>query len=246
MVITIDELTIIAGSKGFDIAIIEKDYLLTYLLYTIKDVEGIYFKGGTALNKIFLKHQRISEDLDFTLSRSLPSVEKDIRDRLKGTIFSNIEEGNKVEGFTRLIVHYKLFHEAGTIFIDLNERGKMLLKPKRFMVPHFYGRHIPRFEVRCIHQNEIIAEKVMAACQRYKPRDYFDLYYIIKRNLPLSIGLVRKKFRANNEKFSSYLLFKNTNRIFNKWEDDLSSLTKTLPSFNKVMPVIKKKVKYRE
>lgn len=56
MDITLSELKIISGEKGFNIKILEKDYLLTYLLYLIKDVEGIYFKGGTALNKIFLGH----------------------------------------------------------------------------------------------------------------------------------------------------------------------------------------------
>ena len=45
-----------------------KDYYLTLILYLIKDVNGIYFKGGTALNKIFLNHARLSEDIDFTLT----------------------------------------------------------------------------------------------------------------------------------------------------------------------------------
>ena len=57
--ITLDELKIIAGKKGFNIKLLEKDYLLTYLLYLIKDVKGIYFKGGTALNKIFLNPKYI-------------------------------------------------------------------------------------------------------------------------------------------------------------------------------------------
>lgn len=52
-IITLDELKIIAGEKGFTIEILEKDYLVTCLLYLLKDINGIYFKGGTALNKIF-------------------------------------------------------------------------------------------------------------------------------------------------------------------------------------------------
>lgn len=66
-----DEIKIITKNY-FDELIIEmrfakpllvKDYYLTLILYLIKDVEGIYFKGGTALNKIFLNHARLSEDL---------------------------------------------------------------------------------------------------------------------------------------------------------------------------------------
>ena len=51
--ITLDELRILADEQGFNIVLSEKDYLVTYLLYLLKDVENIYFKGGTAINKIF-------------------------------------------------------------------------------------------------------------------------------------------------------------------------------------------------
>src|SRR3989338_5137592 len=76
--ITLAELKIIADEKGFNINLIEKDYLITFLLYLLKDVENIYFKGGTALNKIFLDHERLSEDIDFTLTTDLNIVEKEL------------------------------------------------------------------------------------------------------------------------------------------------------------------------
>lgn len=60
MDITLDELKIIADGQEFDIVLLEKDYLITYLLYLLKDIKNIYFKGGTALNKIFLNHERLS------------------------------------------------------------------------------------------------------------------------------------------------------------------------------------------
>ena len=137
--ITNDVLLDISYKKGFNIVFIEKDYLLTYLLYLIKDVEGIYFKGGTALNKIFLNHARLSEDLDFTLVKDLDSVEKDIKEKLKGTMFDKITHDKRVDKFIRLIIHYKLFHDEGTIFIDLNKRGKLLSKPEKHLVKNFYS-----------------------------------------------------------------------------------------------------------
>src|SRR3989344_4065939 len=104
MEITLDELKIIADDKKLDIVMIEKDYLLTYLLYLIKDVKGIYFKGGTALNKIFLNHERLSEDLDFTATDSIAKIEKEIKDKLKGTIFTKITHDKRIDGFVRLVV----------------------------------------------------------------------------------------------------------------------------------------------
>lgn len=246
MEITLDELKIIADEQGFDIVLLEKDYLITYLLFLLKDVKGIYFKGGTALNKIFLNHERLSEDLDFTLNRKLSDVEKDIKNKLKGTIFTKITHDKRVDKFIRLIIHYKLFHEEGTIFIDLNERAKLLLKPRKIAIPHFYPEHIPKFEVACLHKNEIVAEKVLATCRRYKPRDYLDIYHIIKRKIPISTSLVKGKFKEEGGTFSPKLIFKKTNKIFNEWDEDLLRLTKSKPDFKKVMQTLTKFFKYKE
>ncbi|MBM3200127.1 hypothetical protein FJZ53_04250 [Candidatus Woesearchaeota archaeon] len=38
MGISLDELRIVADKKGFDLVLLEKDYLITELLYTIKGV----------------------------------------------------------------------------------------------------------------------------------------------------------------------------------------------------------------
>ena len=71
-----DEFNDIASGLKFDRLKLTKDYFVTLLLYLIKDVNGIYFKGGTALNKIFLNHARLSEDLDFSLTRNEKEVKK--------------------------------------------------------------------------------------------------------------------------------------------------------------------------
>ncbi|MDP7491380.1 MAG: hypothetical protein QGG26_00295 [Candidatus Undinarchaeales archaeon] len=48
------QLRYLAGEKGFNLIYLEKDYFLTMLLFYLKDIRGIVFKGGTALNKIYL------------------------------------------------------------------------------------------------------------------------------------------------------------------------------------------------
>ncbi len=71
MDITLNELKIIADENGFNINLIEKDYLITSLLYLLKDINGVYFKGGTAINKILLNHARLSEESVKNLGLSL-------------------------------------------------------------------------------------------------------------------------------------------------------------------------------
>lgn len=235
MEITLEELKIISGREGFSMPIIEKDYLVTYLLFLLKDIKGIYFKGGTAINKIFLKNKRLSEDIDFTITRDIEILKKEIKEKLKGTIFDNISKGKEVEGFGRLIVHYKLFHEDGTIFIDLNKREKIILEPEKYKIIHFYNDKFQDFEVNCIRKEELFAEKMRATIERYKPRDYIDMYNLIKEGFKIDMDIVKQKFALSKKKFDVKLIFKNTNKVFILWNKDLSIITKEKKDFKEVI-----------
>lgn len=245
-IITFDELKNISGKTGFDITLLEKDFLLTYLLYLIKDVKGMYFKGGTALNKIFLDHARLSEDLDFTLVGKLSEVETNIKEKLKGTIFDKITHDKRVEKFVRLIVHYKLFHDAGTIFIDLNEKAKLLKKPERHIVHHFYNENLPRFSVNTLGEKEMIAEKIAASIGRNKPRDHFDIYSIIVHKLPMDMDMVKKKCEQSDHEFSIIKMFNRAKKLKNRWDEDMMSLLTEDVSFETVMKTLASHFKLKE
>ena len=246
MDITLSELKVIAGEKNLNIELIEKDYLLTQLLYLLRDIPGMYFKGGTALNKIFLDHARLSEDLDFTLTRVLPDIENEIRSTLKGTLFGKITHDKKVTRFTRLIVHYKFFHEEGTIFIDLNQRAKLLSKPEKHAVHHFYKSYIPEFSVNTLSKEEMIAEKISATIARNAPRDHFDVYTIISHNISINQTLVKEKCRQSGHEFNITRMFKNANTLKNKWDQDVIELLPAKVSFITVMKTLAKHFKYKE
>ncbi len=244
MDIILDELKIIANEKEFNIVVLEKDYVITYALFLLKDIENIYFKGGTALNKIFLNHERLSEDLDFTINGSIADVERKIKDKLKGTIFEKITHDKRVDNFVRLVLHYKLFHEKDTIFLDINSRAKIYLQPKKYKVKHLYT-DIPQFSIRTLDIRELIAEKMTALVLRYAPRDYYDIYNIIEKKLPIDMRLIKKKFKDNDKKYDVERIFKRGYRIYNKWESDLLPLTSTKPDFKEVMETIAEFFKYR-
>ncbi len=244
--ITKDELLEIATDKGFQTPLLEKDYLLTELLYLIKDIKGLYFKGGTALNKIFLNHERLSEDLDFTLTRNIKDVEKEIKEKLKGTIFDKITHDKRVEKFVRLIVHYKLFHDEGTIFIDLNERGRLLLKSETYNLPHFYKEFIPKYKITTLAKKEMFAEKMAATIGRNKPRDHFDLYNIIKLNLPINLKIVKKKCEQSEQEFNILKMFNRAKKLKNRWDEDMLLLLSKEVSFTKVMKTLASYFKLKE
>jgi len=60
-----------ARELGLDPNIVEKDYLLGWLLAGISSHPALksdsIFKGGTCLKKCFFETYRFSEDLDFTI-----------------------------------------------------------------------------------------------------------------------------------------------------------------------------------
>ena len=85
--ITQEELNNIISGYNFNAKLMIKDYYLTLILYLIKDIECIYFKGGTALNKIFLSHARLSEDIDFTITCDVKEIQKEITKILKDSGF---------------------------------------------------------------------------------------------------------------------------------------------------------------
>ncbi|KCZ72353.1 protein of unknown function (DUF1814) [Candidatus Methanoperedens nitroreducens] len=65
-----------ARKTGFDVATLEKDYALTWLLSGIywensqlRDI--LIFKGGTAIRKVYFPEWRLSEDLDFTVMQKI-------------------------------------------------------------------------------------------------------------------------------------------------------------------------------
>ena len=106
--ITENRLRFLAADKKFSLDYLEKDYYLTALLYFLKDVSEICFKGGTALNKIFLNHRRLSEDLDFTSTASLEKAKQSILGIVEShkEFFTGTRFDKQTPSFFRLKITY--------------------------------------------------------------------------------------------------------------------------------------------
>lgn len=71
-----DLLEATASSAGIAVPLVEKDYWVTHVLWSIQQVPlELWFKGGTSLSKGFQLIKRFSEDLDLKLHHAqLPAV----------------------------------------------------------------------------------------------------------------------------------------------------------------------------
>ena len=210
----------IVVDKGFDLEYLTKDYFLTLMLYLIKDVEGLYFKGGTAIQKIFLNHSRLSEDLDFTLTRKVKIIIEEITNKLnESKLFGKITKDKDVEGFTRLVVHYKDFsNNEDFVFIGLNERANLLTNPEKYKIKHFYKGDVPEFLVNTLSKDEMIAEKMAATIGRNRPRDHYDLYKVVKSKIPINLKLVKEKCKQSNVEFNIIKMFNRAKILKRRWD----------------------------
>ncbi len=240
------KLRVIADQQKKNLIMLEKDYFLTVFLSLIQHERGLYFKGGTAINKIFLDHIRLSEDLDFTITIPIEQaqliIERIIKENNK--IFSDLSHGKSVDDFTRFIVRYNsYFDDNARLILDLNKRAKLVLEPEICAIPNYYAMHV---DVHILNRKELIAEKVCALMNRNRPRDYFDVYQIIQHHIPIDLALVEKKAIAAKQDFSVIKIFQNAKKVYKRWNRDLMPLTDTHIPFETVMRVLKDYFNYME
>ena len=232
----------IAGEKGYNLIFLEKDYFITALLFQLKDIEGLFFKGGTTLNKIFLRHRRLSEDIDFTSTIPIPEVKKRIEQavELDKAHFRKMEQGNGRAGFVRIYVYYNsYFWKDARLAIDVNSRATLHLPPERKPIKNFYGL---TFTIPTLNLEELLAEKVRTAITRNQPRDYFDLYFILKK-YEVNLGLAKKKTEEAGETYDIERIFRNARTVFSRWDEDIGKLTTEKLDFTTCIRFLEKELR---
>ncbi len=238
--ITADELQEVVSKTGFDRDLILKDYYLTVILYLLKDVEGIYFKGGTALQKIFLNYARLSEDIDYTVVGDIEKIKEQItREVMNSKIFKKVGKDKDVDRFTRLLVYYTDFNnQEQMLFIDLNKRAKLTVPPEVHVIKHFYKEFLPEFSCSTVAKEEIIAEKVAATIGRNMPRDHFDVYKILENKEQINMALVKQKCEESGNEFSIIKMFNKAQKLHKRWNEDLAPLLSEEVSFKQVIKTL--------
>src|SRR3989344_4485381 len=207
-----EELEYIAELKRLSLLSAEKDYLQDLILFSIYSHIGkdLVFKGGTCLYKIY-KLKRFSEDLDFTLTKHI-DIDKTSQKILLDLSLLNIKckikeiKQHKNEINIRLLCNGPLYkgNKETQCFIPLNIslKEKILLTEQREQILPIY-KELPTFEIFVMQEKEILAEKVRAIYTRIKPRDVYDLWFLlIRKNIPFDTILIDKKLSLYNKKYN--------------------------------------------
>ena len=145
-----------------------------------------------------------------------------------------------------MIVKYNSELGEGEIFIDLNKRAALLKKPEEHKINHFYSPFIPEFSIKTLAKEEMIAEKLKAAVTRNKPRDHYDVYMIIKNNLPINISLAEEKCKGSGEEFSIIRMFNKANKLKFRWDRDMAPLISEDITFEEMIKFLANHFKLKE
>jgi len=178
----IGELSIKNQTREDNIAREYIQHLFLSSLYSQKGTDILLFKGGTALRIVF-HSPRFSEDLDFSAQKyiSRSTLEKFILGAIAGIkeegITANLEESKLTTGGYLGIISYSFYDFKETIEIDISLRKK---KDWSKRIITIVSDFIPPYLLVCLSPKEIVEEKLLALKKRHKPRDYYDLYFILR------------------------------------------------------------------
>lgn len=202
---------------------IEQDMIISRVLIALYENEMIreklVFRGGTALNKLFLKPPaRYSEDIDFVqLSpEKIGEVSKAIRRSLlwleEASGLGSPEYSLKKYG---LKYYYKFTNVEGAkskLKIEINTREHFYVDPLQ-EVPFSFRSDwwIGSSSIVSYSLEELMGTKLRALYQRRKGRDLFDTYYVLSQGW-VDIAKVIRIFHTYNERNG----IKITQRMFYK------------------------------
>lgn len=184
------------GGLQYPLDAAEKDYLLALvakIIYESELKEKLVFKGGTALYHTYLPQLRFSEDLDFT-ALSPVSLEE-LWKVLAANDFLELKE-HHISEFTVKINRLKYAGPLGmpnSLKIEVDVAQNVMLPACEKEYKNAYG---VQAMVRVMDLREILAEKIRAASDRARYRDFYDIAMILG-SYPMNLGeildLVRRK-----------------------------------------------------
>lgn len=210
-----------AGEWNLRPEVVEKDYVLGWVLAALSQDTAIreawILKGGTCVKKCFFETYRFSEDLDFTLlpsaaydASSIASSLRNLAERtqeLSGLRFSpdEIMVKSRHDTLDRATFEGRIGYQGPLampgwprIRFDITQHEQVVVPTVWRPVLHQYSDAIPTdARVRTYAFEELLAEKTRALFERTRPRDLYDVVYILDNlEQPLNAETTRTTFIA--------------------------------------------------
>jgi predicted nucleotidyltransferase component of viral defense system len=213
------EIIDIAATLSLTPQVVEKDYVLGWLLWGINNREELsgnwLFKGGTCLKKCFFETYRFSEDLDFTL-RDQSHLNREFLSTVFSEICDSIYENTGIE-FPPEMQLFDIYENprgitscqgkvgyrgpvspkgknAPRIKIDLTTDEIIVQQPVISSIYHPYSdAPATGIHIRSYSYEETFGEKIRALAERTRPRDLYDVINLFRNDeaRPTSANLLK-------------------------------------------------------
>lgn len=159
-------------------------HLFLSYFYQEPQAKKIYFKGGTAL-RIIYRSPRFSEDLDFSAKKmSAKDIEQALVNSLNEIEKENLDVVIKEAKTTSGGYLANILFEANDMQPSLIEIEISLRQIKTIdEVISINNDFIPPYTIFSLSLQHLVDEKIQALLFRKKPRDFYDLYFILRSNL---------------------------------------------------------------
>ena len=166
-------------------------HLFLSQFYKLEGAENIFFKGGTALRVIY-GSPRFSEDLDFSIFNIEPHRQKEFIEDLFAKVLAEIEKigihvelgpkpGPTAEGYYGDAIFKIYDYQPTSVAINVSSRNSRDMKGE---VDSIANDFVPTYNLFHLSQKELIEEKIFdALLKRKKARDFYDLYFIMRKGL---------------------------------------------------------------
>lgn len=160
-------------------------------LYQLSGSEKLLFKGGTAL-RIVYGSPRFSEDLDFSLCGVLSNEVAAFVEHLFISVLAKLEAtgihiqiSNKSTptsgGYFGLATLYTKVYPPINIEINISSRAEKNVQGE---VDSVTNNFVPTYTLYHLSQEKLVDEKIFGALmERKKPRDFYDLYFIMRKGM---------------------------------------------------------------
>ena len=202
------ELLAKARERNLNLNIVEKDYVLGWLLFGFSKINSLVFKGGTALSKIYFPEiWRLSEDLDFSILNDDFSIVFEKQEEIfkliekKSGIKLNLKSKFSNPDYLQLKIQYSAVIGRNWVKVDIT-KSDLVEKPVEKFIKKIYSDYID-FKIKVESVEEIFCSKLRTAIERKKCRDYFDLWKLTKLpiNLDKAKKILKEKLKIKDIKF---------------------------------------------
>lgn len=152
--------------------------------YQHRGAQRVMFKGGTAL-RIVYQSPRFSEDLDFSGFRvSVRDIEAWVENTLEGMeqsgVSVSIEESKGTSGGYLGVMEFGFEGYRVRVLLEVSLRRKNTMRGRGVLVA---SDLVPAYTATLLPEEALVEEKLMALLVRKKPRDFFDCYFLLRKNM---------------------------------------------------------------